>query len=104
SAAVLEHLPDRDSLWWLPVEAAMGNLPALLVVIALGAAGLAAAIRFCAPRFGELALAAGSVSHSTARPDRRTARFRARSPGQALRHKEWLLLLRDPWLMAQSLM
>ena len=104
SSAVLEHLPDRDSLWWLPVEAAMGNGPALAVVLAFGAAALVAAIRFGAPRFGELALAAGSMSHSTARPGKRTARFRARSPGQALRHKEWLLLLRDPWLMSQSLM
>ena len=82
----------------------MGNGPALAVVLAFGAAALAAAIRFGAPRFGELALAAGSVSHSTAGPGRRAARFRARSPGQALRHKEWLLLLRDPWLMSQSLM
>src|SRR5437764_555141 len=72
--------------------------------MALSIAALAAAIRFGAPRFGELALAAGSVSHSTAGPGRRAARFRARSPGQALRHKEWLLLLRDPWLMSQSLM
>src|SRR5205814_7910810 len=104
SSAVLEHLPDRDSLWWLPVEAAMGNGPALALLLACGASALAAAIRFGAPRFGELALAAGSMSHSTARPGKRTARFRARSPGQALRHKEWLLLLRDPWLMSQSLM
>src|SRR5439155_826389 len=37
SSAVLEHLPARDSLWWLPVEAAMGNGPALAVVLALGA-------------------------------------------------------------------
>ena len=104
SSAVLEHLPDRGSLWWLPVEAAMGNGPALIVVLASGAAALAAAICFGAPRFGELALAAGSASHSTVRPGKRTARFGATSPGQALRHKEWLLLLRDPWLMSQSLM
>jgi len=104
SAAVLDHMPDRESWWWLPVEAAMGNWPALTVVLALGALLLAAAIRFGAPRFGELALAAGSVSHAVARPGKRTARFRPRSPGQALRHKEWRLLLRDPWLMSQSLM
>jgi len=65
---------------------------------------LAGAIRFCAPRFGELALAAGGVSHGPARSNRRAANFRPKSPGQALRRKEWLLLLRDPWLMSQSLM
>jgi ABC-2 type transport system permease protein len=30
--------------------------------------------------------------------------FRRRSPGSVLRHKEWTLLLRDPWLMSQTLM
>ena len=104
SAAVLDRMPDRGSWWWLPVEAAMGNGPALAMVLALGAVGLAAAIRFGAPRFGELALAAGGVSHGGTRTSKRTVRFRSTSPGQALRRKEWLLLLRDPWLMSQSLM
>src|SRR5215472_4425602 len=53
SAAVLDHMPDRESWWWLPVKAAMGNWPALTVVLALGALLLAAAVRFGAPRFGE---------------------------------------------------
>jgi ABC-2 type transport system permease protein len=35
---------------------------------------------------------------------RASAKFHPKSPGQALRRKEWLLLLRDPWLMSQSLM
>ena len=30
--------------------------------------------------------------------------FRSRSPGRVLRHKEWALLARDPWLMSQTLM
>jgi ABC-2 type transport system permease protein len=104
SAAVLDRLPEGGSLLWLPVEAAMGKWPALTIVLAFGLAVLAAAIRFGAPRFGELALAAGGASYSAARPSKRAARFRSTSPGQALRHKEWLLLWRDPWLMSQSLM
>jgi ABC-2 type transport system permease protein len=104
SAAILDQMPDRGSLWWLPVEAAMGNWPALAIVAAFGMIVLAGAIRFAAPRFGELALAAGGVSDGIARTGRRPARFRPKSPGQALRRKEWLLLLRDPWLMSQSLM
>src|SRR5882757_9205252 len=104
SDAIVDHAPDRDSLWWLPANAAMGDGLALLVVLALGAIVLAGAIRFCAPRFGELALAAGGVSHGPARSNRRAANFRPKSPGQALRRKEWLLLWRDPWLMSQSLM
>src|SRR5439155_320005 len=104
SAAIINHAPDRDSLWWLPVDAAMGNWPALIAILALGAVVLAGAIRFAAPRFGELALAAGGVAHSPARSGRRAAKFHPKSPGQALRRKEWLLLWRDPWLMSQSLM
>jgi ABC-2 type transport system permease protein len=104
SDVVINHVPDIDSLWWLPVDAAMGNWMALIGVVAAGAIVLAAAIRFCAPRFGELALAAAGVSHSRASPSRRATKFRPRSPGQALRRKEWVLLLRDPWLMSQSLM
>jgi ABC-2 type transport system permease protein len=104
SAVVVDHAPDIDSFWWLPADAAMGDWPALIVVVALGAIALAAAIRFCAPRFGELALAAGGVSHSPASPRRRATTFRPQSPGQALRRKEWVLLWRDPWLMSQSLM
>jgi ABC-2 type transport system permease protein len=104
SEVIVNHAPDRDSLWWLPVDAAMGNGPALIVVLAVGAVMLAGAIRFAAPRFGELALAAGGVSHSPARSSRRAANLHPQSPGQALRRKEWLLLWRDPWLMSQSLM
>jgi len=104
SETITNHAPDRDSWWWLPVDAAMGEGLALIVVLAVGAIVLAGAVRFCAPRFAELALAAGGVSHSPARSNGRAANFHPKSPGQALRRKEWLLLLRDPWLMSQSLM
>lgn len=104
SAVVVNHAPDINSLWWLPSYAAMGDWPALIGVVAGGTIALAVAIRFCAPRFGELALAAGGMSHSPASSNRRATKFRPRSPGQALRRKEWVLLLRDPWLMSQSLM
>ena len=104
SADLIDHAPDPGSLWRLPVDAATGNWTALVVVLAIGAAMLAATIRFGAPRFGELALAAGGISRGSVRTARRAGPFRPKSPGQALRRKEWLLLLRDPWLMSQSLM
>jgi ABC-2 type transport system permease protein len=104
SQAVIDHAPDSGSLWWLPADAATGNWPALVAVFAFGAVLLAGAICVCAPRFGELALAAGSVVQSPPRSHGRAASFRPKSPGQALRRKEWVLLLRDPWLMSQSLM
>ena len=65
---------------------------------------LAAVIGVFAPRFGRLALAAGGVSHGVTKRSRTETRFRGASPAQALRRKEWSLLVRDPWLMSQTLM
>jgi len=104
SQPIIDRAPDVDSLWWLPVDAAIGGGLALIIVLAAGAFVLAGAIRFCAPRFAELALAAGGVAQSSARRHRRAISFHPKSPGQALRRKEWVLLWRDPWLMSQSLM
>ena len=61
-------------------------------------------IRVFAPRFGQLALAAAGASQRATRRSQRPARFRRPTPAQALRRKEWTLLLRDPWLMSQTLM
>ncbi|HEV2189806.1 MAG TPA: hypothetical protein VGR70_21540 [Stellaceae bacterium] len=104
SERMLSLAPAPGSSWWLPVDAMMGNWSALAVVFALGAVMFASAVRVCAPRFGELAVAAGNVSAGRRSASRRTLNFRPKSPGQALRGKEWVLLLRDPWLMSQSLM
>jgi len=104
SEKILSLAPNPGSLWWLPVDAVMGNPLALTVVLGCGAILLAGAVRFCAPRFGELAVAAGSVIASRHAVSQRGPRFRPKSAGQALRGKEWALLLRDPWLMSQSLM
>jgi ABC-2 type transport system permease protein len=57
-----------------------------------------------APHFGPLALAAGGASHAVSSRRHRRARLHASAPAQALRRKEWILLLRDPWLMSQTLM
>lgn len=104
SEGIINLAPGPASLWWLPVNAATGDWPALAVVFAVGAVMLIGAVRFCAPRFGELAVAAGNVAAGRHAEGRRALRFRPKSPGQALRGKEWVLLLRDPWLMSQSLM
>jgi ABC-2 type transport system permease protein len=103
--AVLDKLaldPDDPVLW--PARAVIGEPSALAFLIGLGTAALAAAIGFFAPRFGQLALAAGSVPHGVRKKSRREARFRGATPAQALRRKEWSLLIRDPWLMSQTLM
>lgn len=109
SDSFVTHVPEADSLVWLPAAAAAGDLPALAIVMALAGLVLAGAVRFCAPRFATLALATSAVSVGAARSTRwrwrwgRSA-FRPRTPAQALRSKEWVLLRRDPWLISQSLM
>jgi len=73
-------------------------------VLAVSLTLLAAAVAIVAPRFGEYAIAAAGVSHAGAGQSRRSVGFGKTSPRGALRHKEWILLRRDPWLMSQTLM
>jgi ABC-2 type transport system permease protein len=56
-----------------------------------------------AARFGDRVVAAAGVSQSVVR-QRYSKAFRSQSPSRMLRHKEWILLARDPWLMSQTLM
>ena len=63
--------------------------------------GLAVAV-FSA-RFGDHVAAAAGIAQSRTR-QRAGGRFRTGSAMAALRHKEWTLLKRDPWLISQTLM
>jgi ABC-2 type transport system permease protein len=49
-------------------------------------------------------LAAAGVSNTVVRQRRWSRAFRRRSPARVLRQKEWTLLVRDPWLISQTLM
>jgi ABC-2 type transport system permease protein len=108
SQRVADHVPAAGSALWLPAAAAAGDWPDLALVAVVAALLLAGAIRLCAPRFAALTLATAGISEGPARrrpaAPRRGFGFRAASPGEALRRKEWVLLLRDPWLISQSLM
>ncbi|MGE5271271.1 MAG: hypothetical protein ACM3JG_16545 [Thiohalocapsa sp.] len=104
SDLVVAHMPDPASLVWLPAHAAAGNLPDLAIVAGGALLLLVTATGFCAPRFAAATLATAGVASGPARTRRRRSGFHPRSPAQALRHKEWVLLRRDPWLMSQSLM
>jgi ABC-2 type transport system permease protein len=104
SAQLVRIAPDRDNLIWWPARAVLGEPAALAALLVFSVAALAATIYLFAPRFGQFALSAASVSHSPARRNQRRSCFRTVSPARAMRHKEWTLLLRDPWLMSQTLM
>jgi ABC-2 type transport system permease protein len=103
SAAVLDVAPEVDSILWWPARAALGDVRALAAVLAVSLMLLGAAILLYAPRFGDHAIAAAGVSQSVSR-QRRKSGFRRVSAAGALRSKEWALLLRDPWLISQTLM
>ena len=56
------------------------------------------------PRFGDHVIAAAGVSAPALASVPGRAAFAPRPRRRALRHKEWTLLRRDPWLMSQTLM
>ena len=103
SPATLAKMPGEGSAIWLPARAAMGDPLALACVIAAAGAILALVILAFAPRLGEHAMAATSLTGVRARWRRGVRAFRSRSLVSALRHKEWQLLRRDPWLVSQTL-
>ncbi len=104
SEAALALAPDEGSLLWWPARAAMGDIGVLCGLFAVAVVVLVGAILLFAPRFGDLALATAGASRGPAAAPASKAKFHAQSPAQALRRKEWKLLLRDPWLASQTLM
>jgi len=101
---MLAHAPNTHSAFWWPAHAVLGDARALAAVVAASFAVLAVAIVLFSRRFGEHALAAASVGSAVVRQRRWSLHFRNRSPSRALRQKEWTLLVRDPWLVSQTLM
>jgi ABC-2 type transport system permease protein len=104
SSYVLAHAPGQGSLFWWPARAALGDWHSLVWV--LGGSllvFLAVTIRY-APRFAGYVLAASSVSQRPRHKPSGSDRFHVGTPAAALRRKERLLILRDPWLISQSLM
>lgn len=96
--------PGVESMLWIPARGASGDLPALLQTLLVCFAILASAIFLFAPRFGEYVIAAAGVSQTRKTNKPRLFEFKQRSHRSALIFKEWKLLLRDHWLISQSLM
>jgi ABC-2 type transport system permease protein len=103
SDAFLRVMPGPDSILWWPARAALGDVHALVALLALAVLTMALTVAGFSGRFGDHVIAASGIAQAHRR--RRGARnFRGGSPMRALRQKEWALLLRDPWLVSQSLM
>lgn len=104
SRYVMAHVPGADSVLWWPARAALGD-PLCLTVVALAAAGIFAVVTaLYAPRFAGFALSAFGVANEPTGKTDTLRPFRVRAAMSCLRRKERLLLLRDPWLISQSLM
>ena len=101
---LIAHAPDVGSAVWWPARAVLGDPAALVLVAAISLTLLGSAMLIFSARFGDHVVAAAGVSQSVVRQRRWAQGFRRRSPSRALRHKEWALLARDPWLMSQTLM
>jgi ABC-2 type transport system permease protein len=96
--------PDLGSIFYWPARAMLGDRTALAGVAIVGFLLLVAAIIAFSPHFQTHVIAATSLPSTGKRQRSRSNHFRAGTPKRALRHKEWLLLLRDPWLISQTLM
>lgn len=104
SETVLAYAPVADSVLWWPARAVMGDVWALLGVFAASLVVFAVTAGVQVPRFARFALAASSVSHGGLDRAVSSRGLRIETPSAALRRKEMLLILRDPWLLSQTLM
>lgn len=104
SSYVAAHAPALDSVFWWPARAALGDGLSLAVVLTVSLALFFVVTLWASSRFAGCALAAGSVARDPVGATGKKHYFRANTASHALRRKERLLLLRDPWLMSQSLM
>jgi ABC-2 type transport system permease protein len=96
--------PGNDSVFWWPARAIMGDIPSLIGVMSISILLLGAAIAVFSGRFSTYATAAAGISATSIRQRRRTNAFQPTTAAKMLRHKEWTLLRRDPWLVSQTLM
>ena len=104
SETVLALVPGADSVVWWPARAAMGDVWALMGVLAASLAVFVVTAGIQVPRFARFALATSGVSHGGIDRAGSSRGFRLETQSAALRRKEMLLILRDPWLLSQTLM
>ena len=104
SPTALALAPARQSLLWWPARAVLGEAAPLALVLSASALLLGLVVCALAGRFAAAAREAAGAAQSPLPARRHAGRFRRRSPGGALRAKEWALLRRDPWLLSQTLM
>jgi len=102
SDAAAAFAPAANSIVWWPARAMLGDVQALVPLLAGGLILLGLTMAIFSPRFSNYV---ASTAPSTRARRKKIARpFRAGSRRKALRRKEFILLWRDPWLVSQTLM
>lgn len=104
SPEFLAFTPDIQSGLWYPARAAIGDVHCLALVVGGSLLLFVTVTAVSVPRFADYALTASSRSQGVVRRESTRKDFRVEHPSAALRRKERKLLLRDPWLISQSLM
>ncbi len=104
SDLMLAIAPGVESLIWLPARGTAGELGPLLQTLLICCAILGLMILVFAPRFGEYVIEAAGIGQTRKIDQPKHLTFRERSKRTSLIFKEWKLLLRDHWLISQSLM
>lgn len=104
SDMVLKIVPSIDNFVWFPAKAMLGNLSEFVICMALAVTSIVVAVAVFSDKFGEKVLAASNFSGGAAKQSSARSVFKQRSVSSHLRQKEWKLLLRDHWLISQSLM
>jgi len=94
-----------DSPFWWPGRALQGELLPLLAVVAIGAGSFWGVVRLMQRRFleGTQESVSGNARRSAAAPRAGAARFQ-RGLWRNVLIKEWRMILRDPQLIAQTLL
>lgn len=104
SEAVLNAAPAAGHFIYLPALGAMGDLGAALAVCVGAILLFALTLAATAGQYGHIVLKAASIDKSTGNKRHGRASFDSAGAAAVLRRKEWKLLLRDKWLISQTLM
>ncbi len=99
-----QNVPEIGSYFWIPAHAVMGEVKSLLIALITAFTLLLISISAFAGNFGERVILAAGISQNKTGGKRQAVSFRSKSTATGLRHKEWKLLLRDHWLISQTLM
>lgn len=103
-AFLASHAPAAGSPWWFPAHAVAGEALPLLLLVAGSVVFFAAGAWCGAVQFRRIVILALGVTEKTPRARASERAFRAYSPLGALVYKELKLIIRDPWLVSQTLM